>query len=43
MGNAQKAKPEDIRERYESQLKALQEAYGEAITELCARRKWEAL
>jgi transposase-like protein len=32
MENALKAKPEDIREQYESQLKALQEAYGEAST-----------
>ncbi len=31
MENALRAKPEDIREQYESQLKALQEAYGEAI------------
>jgi hypothetical protein len=34
MENALKAKPEDIREQYESQLKALQEAYGEAMLEL---------
>jgi transposase-like protein len=38
MENALKAKPEDIRERYESQLKALQEAYGEAMLELRARK-----
>ena len=31
MENALRAKPEDIREQYESQLKALQEAYGEVI------------
>jgi hypothetical protein len=31
MDNALKAKPEDIREQYESQLKALQEAYGKAM------------
>ncbi len=37
MENALKAKPEDIREPYESQLKALQEAYGEAMLELRAR------
>ena len=41
--NALKAKPEDIREQYESQLKALQEAYGEAMSELRARKKWDAL
>ena len=43
MENALKAKPEDIREQYEAQLKALQEAYGEAMLELRARKKWEAL
>jgi transposase-like protein len=43
MENALKAKPEDIREQYESQLKALQEAYGEAMLELRARKKCDAL
>ena len=47
MENALKAKPEDIREQYETQLKTLlktlQEAYGEAMLELRARKKWEAL
>jgi transposase-like protein len=43
MENALKAKPEDVREQYESQLKALQEAYGEAMLELRARKKWDAL
>jgi hypothetical protein len=43
MENALKAKPEDIREQYESQRKALQEAYGEAMLELRARKKWDAL
>jgi hypothetical protein len=38
MENALKTKPEDIREQYESQLKALQEAYGEAMLELRARK-----
>jgi transposase-like protein len=38
MENALKAKSEDIREQYESQLKALQEAYGEAMLELRARK-----
>ena len=31
MANALRAKPEDVREQYERQLKDLQEAYGEAI------------
>jgi hypothetical protein len=43
MEYALKAKPEDIREQYESQLKALQEAYGEAMLELRAQKKWDAL
>jgi hypothetical protein len=43
MENALKAKPEDIREQYETQLKALQEAYGEAMLELRTRKKWDAL
>ena len=43
MENGLRAKPEDIREQYESQLKALQDAYGEAMLELRARKKWEAL
>jgi hypothetical protein len=38
MENALKAKPEDIREHYESQPKALQEAYGDAMLELRARK-----
>jgi len=38
MENTLKAKPEDIREQYESQLKALQEAHGEAMLELRARK-----
>jgi transposase-like protein len=38
MENALKAKPEDIRELYESQLKALQEAFGEAMSELRTRK-----
>lgn len=39
MENALRAKPEDIREQYERQLKDLQEAYGEAMLELRARKK----
>ena len=36
MENALKAKPEDIREQYETQLKTLQEAYCKAMLELRA-------
>lgn len=36
--NALRAKPEDVREQYERHLKELQEAYGEAMLELCARK-----
>jgi len=43
MENALKAKPEDIREQYERQLKELQEAYGEAMMELRARKKLQSL
>src|SRR5690554_532943 len=43
MENALRAKPEDIREQYERQLKALQEAYGEAMLELRARKKLQSL
>ena len=32
-----------IREQYEKQLKDLQEAYGEAMLELRARKKFQAL
>ena len=38
MENALRAKPEDVREQYERQLKELQEAYGEAMLELRARK-----
>ena len=43
MENALKAKPEDIRDQYEKQLKELQEAYGEAMLELRARKKLQSL
>ena len=43
MENALKAKPVDIREQYERQLKELQEAYGEAMLELRARKKLQSL
>ena len=39
MENALRAKPLDIKEQYERQLKELQEAYGEAMLELRARKQ----
>lgn len=38
MENALRANPLDIKEQYERQLKDLQEAYGEAMLELRARK-----
>ncbi len=43
MGNALRAKPEDVREQYERQLKDLQEACGEAMLEIRARKKLASL
>jgi len=43
MENALRAKPEDVREQYEREIKKLQEAYGEAMLELRARKKLESL
>ncbi|MGR3488139.1 hypothetical protein [Pseudooceanicola nanhaiensis] len=43
MENSMRANPLDIREHYEKQLKDLQEAYGEAMLELRARKKLQAL
>ncbi len=43
MENALRAKPENVREQYERQLKDLQEAYGEAMLELRARKKLQSL
>jgi transposase-like protein len=43
MENALRAKPEDVREQYERQLKDLQEAYGKAMLELRARKKLSSL
>lgn len=43
MENALRTNPLDVREQYEKQLKDLQEAYGEAMLELRARKKLEAL
>jgi transposase-like protein len=43
MENALRAKPLEMREQYERQLKELQEAYGEAMLELRARKKLQSL
>ena len=43
MENSLRANPLDIREQYEKQLKDLQEAYGEAMLEIRARKKAQAL
>ena len=43
MENALRANPLDIREQYEKQIKQLQEAYGEAMLELRARKKLQSL
>jgi transposase-like protein len=43
MENALRANPQDVREQYERQLKDLQEAYGEAMLELRARKKLQSL
>lgn len=38
-----RANPLDVKEQYERQIKGLQEAYGEAMLELRARKKLQAL
>jgi hypothetical protein len=43
MENALRANPQDVREQYGKQLKDLQEAYGEAMLELRARKKLQSL
>ena len=43
MENSLRATPQDIHAQYEKQLKDLQEAYGEAMLELRARKKFQAL
>ena len=43
METALKANPLDVRQQYEKQLRDLQEAYGEAMLELRARKKHQAL
>jgi len=41
--NALRANPLDVKEQYERQIKDLQEAYGEAMLELRARKKLQSL
>lgn len=43
MENALRANPLDVKEQYERQIKHLQEAYGEAMLELRARKKLQSL
>ena len=43
MENALRAKPLEVKEQYERQLKELQEADGEAMLELRARKKLDVL
>lgn len=43
MENALRANPQDVKEQYERQIKGLQEAYGEAMLELRARKKLQSL
>ena len=43
MENALRTNPLDMREQYEKQVKELQEAYGEAMLELRARKKLQSL
>ena len=43
MENALRANPQDVKEQYERQIKDLQEAYGEAMLELRARKKLQSL
>ena len=43
MENALRAKPLDIKKQYERQLKELQEACGEAMLELRARKRAVAM
>jgi hypothetical protein len=43
MENALRTKPLDLREQYEKEIRKLQEAFGEAMLELRARKKLESL
>jgi len=40
MENALRTKPLEVKEQYEKQLRELQQAYGEAMLELRARKSW---
>jgi hypothetical protein len=39
---ALQSNPQDVREQYERQLKDLQEAYGEAMLEMRARKNYSS-
>ena len=41
--NALRTKPLDLREQYDKEIRKLQEAYGEAMLELRARKKLDSL
>ncbi len=43
MENALRANPLDVREQYKRQIEDLQEAYGETMLELRARKKLRSL
>ena len=43
MENALRTKPLEVKEQYERQLRDMQEAYGEAMLELRARKKLASL
>ncbi len=43
MENALRANPLDVKEQYERQIKELQEAYGETMLELRAKKKLQSL
>ena len=43
MENALRTKSLEVKEQYEKQLRELQEAYGEAMLELRARKKLQSL
>ena len=43
MENAPGAKPLDIKEQYEKQIRELQEAYGEAMLQMRVLKKYQSL
>ena len=43
MENALRTKPLEVKEQYERQLRELQEAYGEAMLELRAKKRLASL